>query len=137
MHLSPQNYLTTMIFGGVFERHPTLRLGVIELGAHWIGPLADLLDNRVEQSKRLRASLSLKPSETLARNVRVTPSLWEPIRRQIQRYGLSQVYAFSTDFPHPEGGTDPIERFHDELAPLGDEIVEQFFVTNGRLLLPA
>lgn len=137
MQLSPMNYLTTMIFGGVFERHPGLRFGVIELGAYWVGPFADLLDNRVESSRRLRERLSLRPSETLARNVRVTPFFWEPIGRQIERYGLPEVYAFSTDFPHPEGGTDPIGSMYADVAPLGDDVVERFFVTNAELLVPA
>lgn len=137
MHFAAMNYLTTMIFGGVFERHPTLRFGVIELGAHWVGPFADLLDDRVGRSGRLRKLLSRKPSETLAANVRVTPFYFEHIGRQIERYGLPEVYAFATDFPHPEGGTDPIGAIHDEVAPLGADVVEQVFVTNAELLLPA
>lgn len=136
MHLSPENYLATMIYGGVFERHPRLRFGVIELGSMWIGPFADLLDSRMEQSKRLRQSLSSKPSETIARNVRVTPFFWEPIAKQIERYGLSEVYAFSTDFPHPEGGTDPVGRMLADIEQLGEQQVEQLFVTNAELLLP-
>lgn len=31
MQLSPQNYLASMIYGGVFDRHTALRIGVIEL----------------------------------------------------------------------------------------------------------
>jgi len=52
MHLSPCNYVTCLVFGGVFDRHPTLRFGVIEYGAMWAAPLLDLLTNRRSQSAR-------------------------------------------------------------------------------------
>lgn len=55
----------------------------------------------------------------------------------MQRDGLGEVYAFSTDFPHVEGGKDPVGRFGRSLAPLGPEVTEAFFVTNGEALLPA
>jgi hypothetical protein len=66
----------------VFERHPTLRFGAIELGSHWLGPLADNLDMWIERvfARRTKDILSLKPSEYLARNVRVTPhNIVEPV----------------------------------------------------------
>ena len=44
MHFAPENYVAAMVLGGVFERHPHLRFGVIELSASWIGPLAERLD---------------------------------------------------------------------------------------------
>ena len=43
-HITSQNFLGTMVLGGVFDRHPDLRFGVIELNGAWLGPLCDLLD---------------------------------------------------------------------------------------------
>lgn len=60
----------------------------------------------------------------------MTPFFWERTARQIQRYGMPEIYAFSTDFPHPEGGTDPIGRLAGDIEPLGDDAVEaSSFVT--------
>ena len=50
---------------------------------------------------------------------------------------MAEVYAFSHDFPHPEGGPDPIGRMAADIAVLGDDAVEAFFVRNAELLLPA
>jgi hypothetical protein len=50
---------------------------------------------------------------------------------------LSEVFAFSTDFPHVEGGRDPVRRLAADLEPLGADAAERFFVTNGSRLLPA
>ena len=137
MHLAAQNYLATMIYGGVFDRHPGLRIGVIELGAMWVGPFVDLLEDRLQLSRRLRESLQRSPREVFIDQIRVTPFFWERTARQIERYGMPEIYAFSTDFPHPEGGTDPIGKMAADITPLGDEALEAFFVRNAELLLPA
>jgi predicted TIM-barrel fold metal-dependent hydrolase len=137
MHLAAQNYLATMLYGGVFDRHPGLRIGVIELGAMWVGPFVDLLEDRLQMSRRLRDNLQRRPAEVFVDQIRVTPFFWERTARQIERYGMPEIYAFSTDFPHPEGGTDPIGRMAADITPLGNEAVEAFFVGNAELLLPA
>jgi predicted TIM-barrel fold metal-dependent hydrolase len=140
-HDAVTNFITTLVLGGVFERHPTLRFGAIECGAHWLGPLGETLDlwGTKVFGGRLAKYLSLKPSEYLARNVRVTPfALWEDINWYFERYPhLADCYCYSTDYPHFEGGEDSMRLFHDQLAPLGDTIVNKFFRTNGELLLPA
>jgi predicted TIM-barrel fold metal-dependent hydrolase len=135
MHLSPSNYLTCLIFGGVFDRHPNLRVGVIEYGAMWAAPLADLLDHRSRQSARL-ARLQRSPRDVFSQNLRFTPYGSEPVAAQIDRYGLPEIYSFSTDYPHPEGGTNPHELLHDDLARYGDGALEGFFVGHAELVLP-
>lgn len=137
MHLAAQNYLASMLFGGVFDRHPELRVGIIELGAMWVGPFVDLLEDRLELSRRLRGALQRRPTEVFVNQIRVTPFYWERTARQIERYGMPEVYAFSTDFPHPEGGTDPMGRMGADIEPLGPAAVEAFFVSNAELLLPS
>ncbi len=138
IHLAAQMYVSTMVLGGVFERHPDLAMGAIELGAQWVGPMAEMLDQRCAIfERRMGEHLSLKPSEYLRRQFRATPFWWEPTDVYIERYGIPEVYAFSTDFPHPEGGEAPIQAMHERLARLGDDVVEKYFVTNGSLILPA
>ncbi len=142
MHLAAQNMTMTMITGGVFDRHPRLRFGVIELGAHWVGPLAELLDLWADNSQAIsrdgiRASdLQRKPSDYLRSNVRVTPFVFEPVDTYLDRYDLDDVLCFSTDYPHVEGGCDPLGRFSSLLERHGRDVVEKFFVSNGAFLLP-
>lgn len=129
--------LIPLVMGGVFERFPDLRFGVIEFGAQWLGPLVERMDLHATLMAKVGAALPLKPSEYVRRNIRCTPYWSEPVDRFIDRYGLEDVYCFSTDFPHVEGGKDPVHRFQATLAGLGDDMVEQFFVTNAELLFPA
>jgi predicted TIM-barrel fold metal-dependent hydrolase len=140
LHLPSQNFLATMISGGVFERHPTLRFGCIELGAHWIGPLAAMLDMWHANNRHFGAAsvdrLPKKPSEYIRRNVRVSAFDFENVDQYIDTYGLDDVYCYSSDFPHVEGGKDPMVKFAKRLERLGPAIMEKFFVMNGTHLLP-
>lgn len=137
VHYAVENYLTIMILGGVFERHPTLRVGVTECTAAWVGPLARRLDMMVD-AMHGGNGLTMRPSDYLRRNVRVSPFLFEPVEEYLRAYPDSDdVYAYSSDYPHIEGGRHSKERFYDKVAPLGDEVVDKFFRRNGALLLPS
>jgi predicted TIM-barrel fold metal-dependent hydrolase len=137
MHLSPANFLAALIFGGVLERHPTLRIGVMELGAMWVGPFAELLDNRATFSTRVAQTLSMRPSDYIRRNVRVTAFWQEPVGEVIDRYDMGDVVCFATDFPHREGGTDPLGATASSLAGSDRAAVERFYAGNSRLIIPA
>jgi hypothetical protein len=89
-------------------------------------------------AQRMSQTLSMKPSEYLARNVRVTPFHFEPVASYFERYPeLASSFCYSSDYPHVEGGKHQRAHFVDQLRPLGDDIVEMFLRTNGEWLLPA
>jgi predicted TIM-barrel fold metal-dependent hydrolase len=132
VHLPAEVFLDTLVLGRVFERHPGLRVGVIELGARWVSGWVERLTYAASTHRRLGLPpLREPPGESVRRHVRVTPVYREPVDAYIARDGLVEVYAFSTDYPHIEGGKDPVGRFAAALGPLGDQVVERFFVTNG------
>jgi len=141
IHIAEENFITVLVIGGVFERHPTLRVGAIEILGHWIGPLAERLDYLAEIQHRTwdgAANLKLRPSEYLARHVRVTPTIFEPVEKYVERYPyLEDVYCYSSDFPHPEGYQYSMQKFYHRLAPhVSDRFLRKFFFTNGQLLVP-
>lgn len=137
-HFAPQHFISMLVLGGVFERFPNLRFGAIEIGAGWLGPLAERLDLTVSlYARRFASVLSMKPSEYIRRNIRVTPFFFEPVALYIERHGLEECYCYSSDFPHPEGGFAPIEAFNREISRLGQTTAEKFFVSNAEWLLPA
>lgn len=126
--------LVPMVMGGVFERFPDLVLGLIEFGAQWLGPLVERMDMHADLMRKVGAGLERKPSEYIKRNVRCTPFWAEPVDRYIERYGLADVYCFSTDYPHVEGGRDPIDRYEKTFSSLGEEAAKKFFVENASIL---
>jgi hypothetical protein len=140
LHLAAQNFISTMILGGVFDRHPALHVGAQEFGAHWVGPLAECMDSYYQNTPFPvdlgERKLKLKPSEYLSRNFRVSPFQFEPVGKYIDRFGLEDVYCFASDFPHPEGGKRPIEDFVKSLKPHGERVLRKFFIENAELLMP-
>ena len=135
-HMAPELYLQCMVMGGVFERFPRLRFGIIEFGASWVGPAVERMDIWVDFQAKLGVKYAMRPSEYLKRNVRVTPFWHEDLARMVDRYGLREVYTYSTDYPHLEGSKDPIGKFRKWLDRIEPDYAQDFFVENAKLLLP-
>ena len=130
----PAQTLATMIFDGVFERFPRLRVGVIEQGAiwvpSWLRQMESAFDAFARHEERLQ-QLTLRPSEYVSRQMRFTPYPTEDVGWIIGQAG-PELVLFSTDFPHVEGGRRPVERFEASLdaAGIGDEDRDRFYRAN-------
>jgi predicted TIM-barrel fold metal-dependent hydrolase len=128
----PMQTLATMIFDGVLERFPDLRIGVIEQGAIWMPSWLRQMESAVEafgrHEERLRA-LRLRPTEYVRRAVRATPYPTEDVGWIIDQVG-PEVCLFSSDYPHVEGGRRPIERFEASLGDAGDDVRRRFYCDN-------
>jgi hypothetical protein len=143
LHLSVQNFLATMVLGGVFERHPKLRYGSCEVLGQWVGPLAQNLDFWHQHSRKFSLGnmegalpIRLKPSDYIRRNVRVSLFDIEPVDVYIDQFGMPECYCYASDYPHPEGGKDPMGDVSGRLERFGPEVMRKVFVENGRWLLP-
>jgi predicted TIM-barrel fold metal-dependent hydrolase len=137
-HYAVQNYLTNLILGAVFERFPDLRCGVMEYSGYWIGPMAENLDLWVEQfAGRFAKTLTMKPSEYVHRNIRVSPFDFEPVDAYVDRHPyLEDVFCFATDYPHYEGGQDPRRTMIARMERFGREAIEKLFVGNAGWIMP-
>ena len=100
--------LTFLIWGGVFERHPNLKVAVTEGTAVWVPEFLSLLDHRYgahrgsEKLGDYRSHLSLKPSEYFARNIRIGTNLKIAEIEQRHEIGVGTMM-WGSDYPHPEG----------------------------------
>ena len=129
---APMQTLGTMIYDGVLDRFPRLRIGVIELGASWVPGWMRALDSGADAFRKNEVRLqkaSLKPSEFVRRQVRVTPYPHEPAGWIVQNTG-PEVAMFSSDYPHVEGGRHPMRRFEASLAGCSDAERRGFFRDN-------
>jgi uncharacterized protein len=128
----PMQTLVTMIFDGVFDRFPKLRVGVIEQGAiwlpSWMRQMESAFDAFSRHEERLR-ELSLRPSDYVRRQIRATPYPTEDVGWIVDQAG-PEVCLFSTDYPHVEGGRKPYERFEESLGDAPDEIRRRFDCDN-------
>jgi len=131
-HVAPMTLLYSMIYSGVFERHPKLTLLIAELGVGWLPFLYREIDDRISPTAELFLGswkYPMKPSEYLARNVRGTPLSAgndSPLVKIIEELPDDMI-VFSSDFPHFEGFTDPIGHYRTALADVKPERRERFF----------
>jgi len=102
--------LTFMIWGGVFERFPSLKAMIVEGGTMFMFPswlrLMDFQYNEGEISAKLgnfKGHLSMPPSDYFRRNIGIGASC---VRRadidMRHEIGLDRIM-WGSDFPHPEG----------------------------------
>jgi predicted TIM-barrel fold metal-dependent hydrolase len=98
-----------LIWGGVFERHPTLRVALTEGSCIWVPEYLALLDHRYSDTEvtaklgDFTSHLSMKPSDYFQRNVAVGASVMSR-REALERdsIGLESIM-WGSDYPHPEG----------------------------------
>jgi predicted TIM-barrel fold metal-dependent hydrolase len=134
LHHAIERWLTCMIYHGVLERFPRLKVGIIELGANWLPTtLANLDIGRFHLGKFDTSldKLSLKPSEYIHRQVRVAPLHMEDTGWILRNVG-KDILMFNTDYPHPEGGSDPFGDFERSLNAVDatPEELDNFYSKN-------
>ncbi len=133
LHHSPERFLACLVLDGVFERHPDLRGAAIELGASWVPGMLRNLDHAhkaFSRSEPLLRELTLAPSDYVRRQVRFTPFPFEDTTWLVEQEG-PELFMFSTDYPHPEGGRRPFEIFGDAMSGFDDDARDRFFWRNG------
>jgi predicted TIM-barrel fold metal-dependent hydrolase len=139
LSIGPQQFLTALVFDGVFERFPGLRGGVIELGAGWVPEYLRTLDLSQKIFKRTDpsvAALPLKASEYIRRAVKFTPFPGEDAGRLIRDAG-PDLFMFSSDYPHPEGTDDPIGRFERTFKDISEAAKNKFYSGNFQKMMAA
>jgi predicted TIM-barrel fold metal-dependent hydrolase len=132
LHHNAETFIGTLVLDGVFERHPSLRGGAIELGAGWVPSMLKRLDWTAEIWKKsepdLRA-LTSKPSEQIIEHMAFTPFPYEDVGELI-RQSDDRLYLFSSDYPHIEGGRNPLARFEASLEGASEPARARFYADN-------
>jgi predicted TIM-barrel fold metal-dependent hydrolase len=138
LHEGPEAFLTMLVLDGVLERHPGLRGAVVELGAGWVPELLRRLDWVVKHWSRNDANLqglSRIPSEQITQQLAFTPFVFEEVGKFID-YSNPDLYLFSSDYPHIEGGRNPIARFEASLGDRSEAIRAKFYTDNFLRIFP-
>jgi len=100
-----QSLLISMMFEGVFERFPTLKVVLVEAGLAWGASLTWRMDRQWAKLKQETPHLKMLPSEYMKRNVWFTT---QPIEEPEPRSQLAEAIdwmgwdrvLFATDYPH-------------------------------------
>ncbi len=138
IHHASHRFISVLVLDGVLERHPGLRGGIIEIGAGWVPDMIRRLDHAVDiwsRSEPHLAEMSRKPSEQICEQLRFTPYPFEDVGSLVNE-SYPELYLFSSDYPHAEGGRDPIGRFDRSTASLSEDDRHRFFAENFLTLYP-
>jgi predicted TIM-barrel fold metal-dependent hydrolase len=103
------HHLAALICHGVFDRHPTLKIGYVECGCAWIYPLIE----RLQHVYRMQPFMFKQdPVEVIKKHVWIHPFFEDDIYKLVEFIGVDHVL-FGSDWPHPEGLADPLEWLDD------------------------
>jgi len=112
----------SVIWGGVLDRHPKLRIAFLESGGGWIAPWLDRMDRHFDDKNFKQSAPLTRPSELFERNCWIS---FEPVENSItalaDHIGAHKIM-WATDYPHQDGffpGAPSMMR--ERLAPLSDE----------------
>jgi predicted TIM-barrel fold metal-dependent hydrolase len=140
MAMAFQAQLVSLVFEGVFERFPGLRVVCIEGGVAWLPPLAWRMDRLFDELRDEVPELSQRPSDYLREHVWLTtqpveePDRPEHLLQVFERIGRDRLL-FATDYPHWDYD-DPVRAFP---VALPSGLRERVYADNARTLygLPA
>ena len=101
---------TDLILNGTLDKHPDLRIGIVELSAVWVPMFLMMLDGGPQFAEKLNGrplyELAMRPSDYFRRQVRVSSFAYELPARLIRQTG--DLYMCCSDYPHSEGTATPL-----------------------------
>ena len=125
-HINTATHVLRMILGGVFDRHPELRVMVSEGGATWGPFLADRLDEAYRQhATAVRPTLQRLPSEYLYEHVYASFQHDRSAPAALWAMGWQNV-CWGSDYPHLEGTFGHTQKTLHELFDDVNEAVAEY-----------
>ena len=117
---------TSMIWHGVCDRFPRLRVGFMEAGGGWFAGWLDRMDRHFDDVGMNDSGLQLRPSEYFQRQCWIA---FEPVERSLgalaELIGPEKIL-WATDYPHPDGffpGAPRMIRNVPGLAPATADVI--------------
>ena len=138
LHQGIETFVSMMVLDGVLEEFPRLKMASVELGAGWVPEMLVRLDQIHKAYSRVDERLkgfTRRPSEQITDQMAFTPFVFEdPARLMAQ--SNEDLYLFSSDYPHTEGGRDPIARFESCMMDCSREAIDKFNSGNFLRIFP-
>lgn len=103
-----QMALMCLIFGGVLERHPKLKVMVVECGVGWVPYWLDRMDDHQHHWGHASLKLAEKPSDYFRRQCFVAAECAEELLPFVVDAFGDDNLCFSTDYPHQDHPFDGV-----------------------------
>jgi predicted TIM-barrel fold metal-dependent hydrolase len=92
-----------VIWGGVCEKHPKVRIAFMESGGGWIAPWLDRMDRHFDDQGFNDSGLTTRPSDLFRRNCWISFEPVEGSLKVLADYVGANKILWATDYPHPDG----------------------------------
>lgn len=102
VNINPRRPMWQMMLGGVFDRHPDLKLILTEIRLDWIPATLRHLDS-IYEKHRADLPAKKKPSEYWQENCLAGASFIHKAEVEMRHELGLETISFGRDFPHPEG----------------------------------
>lgn len=127
-----QNQLASLIFNGVFEKFPELRVVVLESGVAWLPWFMWRADEQYRENRKEVPWLKRLPSEVMYESVRIaTQPMGDVTARQfaqiVEMTGSERMFIFATDYPHYDADVFDVALSR----PVGKELRERVGFRNA------
>jgi predicted TIM-barrel fold metal-dependent hydrolase len=113
--------LANLVYAGVLERHPRLKVAVLECGGGWIAHWMDRLDEFTESYGWQLLGLGMKPSEYFLRQGYVSFDPGERTMGALGPFTGADTVIWASDFPHSDarypGVVEELRERTGDLAP--------------------
>jgi predicted TIM-barrel fold metal-dependent hydrolase len=130
MGRAASDMISVLVCDGVFDRHPKLRVAVVESGSDW----AHGMLHRLHRAwKRMPKEFTRDPRETVREHVSIMPFYEDSAKELGDLLGMENVL-FGSDWPHAEGLRDPLS-FLDEITDLTPKEQKMVMCDNTKRLL--
>jgi predicted TIM-barrel fold metal-dependent hydrolase len=126
----PRMALTTMMYDGVFERFPRLRVATIESASGWVVEWLDRLDYRYSYMGH-SCQMKRPASEYFERNIWISADPQERLLPYTVELLGDHKFFIGSDYPHAEGFVEPVAKARKALAKLPEASVNKILGDNA------
>ena len=126
----PRLALSTMVYDGVFERFPALRVATVEAMGSWVGEWIERFEYRY-QYMRHTSQMKRPIREYFARNIWINADPSEKLLPLIVPFVGDEKFFVGSDYPHAEGFTHPVQTMRQLLATLPTASIEKILGANA------
>lgn len=128
--------ITSMIFNGVFEKFPNLKLMMVEGGFSYVPHLMGQMDLQYKNLRHEVPWVKQMPSQTIREHIRFTTQPIEEFTKKgfmqvVDQMGSDELICFSTDYPHWD--YDSPSR---ALPSLDESLAQKVFHDNAKAFYP-
>ena len=131
--------MVSMIFEGIFEIFPKLRVGIIECGVGWVPYMMDRMDEEMERKGQYSPRCKLKPSEYVKRgNLFFAVEVEETALPLAALTASEDIMIWASDYPHERDQRDFTQDIPKLIArrDISDELKRKIFFDNPLRFYP-